>query len=226
MLSPSPTQPPPIRPEYVEQSEPARKKVALTPARRRPGQTPVALFVKAIFRPILKALYYTIRWIRAHRVVSLIAFLLLLASIFITSYAVSGSAPLANTSSDSLRQSIQSNPQLSPDVQNWLVALKNGDIQTMLAVEKSINPSTRPPDTGLYVLEFSEPRGQVKWTNVSVTSIKTAPDGLVDTFVEVDMTPSPTAAAGGATRSVVLWHFSTDPNGHIYLLDYVSARTT
>jgi hypothetical protein len=96
----------------------------------------------------------------------------------------------------------------------------------MISVEKSINQSTRPPDTALYLLQFSEPRAQVKWTNVTLSSIKTAPDGLVDSYVEVDMTPSPTVQAQGGTRTVVLWHFATDPAGRIYLLDYVSSRTS
>jgi hypothetical protein len=224
MLSPSPTQPPPTWIESADQKQPVpeTKKVALTPAKIRPGQTPAALFVKAIFRPIFKALYYIIRWIRSHKLVTFIAIILLLASIYVTSYAVTGSSPL-QSSSDSLKKSIQDNPQMSPYVQNWLLALRSGDIQSMLAIEKTISPSTPPPNSAMYVLEFSEPHAQVKWTNVTVTSIKTASDGLIDTFVEVDMT-QPTANGGGKT--VTLWHFSTDPNGRIYLLDYVSARTS
>ena len=181
--------------------------------------------VKAILRPILKALYYIIKWIRAHRIAALIAILLLLASIFATSYFVTGSTPLVSDS-NSVRSSIENNPQLSQDVKAWLLALRDGNIDTMLSVEKSINPSTRPPDTSLYLLQFSEPRAQVKWTNVTLTSIKTAPDGLVDSYIEVDMTPSPQIQAQGGTRTVVLWHFATDPAGRIYLLDYVSARTS
>ncbi|GAC1375017.1 MAG: hypothetical protein NVS2B12_31370 [Ktedonobacteraceae bacterium] len=160
-----------------------------------------------------------------HKIAALLATLLLLASIFVTTYVRTGNVPLVS-SPNSVRDSIQGNPQLSDDVRNWLLALRSGNIDTMLSIQKSINRSTRPPDSALYVLQFSEPRAQVKWTNVSVTSIKAAADGLVDTYVEIDMTPPAAAAATGATKTVVLWHFSTDPAGRIYLLDYVSARTS
>ena len=224
MISPSPAQSPVD--QRGPQSEPERRSAALPPpVPEKPQPKRRGSVVKAILRPILKTLYYSIRWIRAHRIAALIAVLLLLASIFATSYFVTGSVPLVSNS-NSVGSSIQSNPQLSVDVKNWLLALQAGNIDTMISVEKSIDPSTRPPDTALYLLQFSEPRAQVKWTNVSVSSIKTAPDGLVDTYVEVDMTPSPTVQAQGGTRTVVLWHFATDPAGRIYLLDYVSSRTS
>ncbi|MBA2679856.1 MAG: hypothetical protein H0U76_15850 [Ktedonobacteraceae bacterium] len=160
-----------------------------------------------------------------HRIAALLALLLLLASIFATSYFVTGRSPV-ESDTNSVRDSIVNNPQLSDDVKAWLLSLRDDNLDRMVSVEKSINPSTRPPDTALYLLQFSEARAQVKWTNVTLTSIKTAPDGLVDSYVEVDMTPSPSIQAQGGTRTVVLWHFSTDPAGRIYLLDYVSSRTS
>ena len=224
MISPSPAQSPVD--QRGPQSEPERRGAALPPlVPEKPQPKRRGSVAKAILRPILKTLYYVIRWIRTHRIAALIALVLLLASIFATSYFVTGSTPLVS-SSNSVGSSVQNNPQLSVDVKNWLLALQAGNIETMISVEKSIDPSTRPPDTALYLLQFSEPRAQVKWTNVSVSSIKTAPDGLVDTYVEVDMTPSPTVQAQGGTRTVVLWHFATDPAGRIYLLDYVSSRTS
>jgi hypothetical protein len=221
MISPSPTQPPveQIGPAQHTESERKRDRVVLPPLPPKAKQR--GSVIKAILRPILKAFYYIINWMKAHRLAALAAVILLLASIFATSYFVTGSAPLTSSSS-SLRESVQKNPQLSDDVRNWLLALQSGDINTMLSIQKSINPSSRPPDSGLFVLNFSEPRGQVKWTNVSVPSIKTAADGMVDTYVEVDMTIP--AQTNGATREIVLWHFTTDPSGRIYLLDYVSAR--
>jgi hypothetical protein len=221
MLSPSPTQPKVEQIGSAQYTEPERKSVVLPPP--APKSTGRGSVIKAILRPILKALYYIIRWIRTHKIAALAAILLLLASFFATSYFVTGNAPLVNNT-NSTRASIQNNPQLSDDVKNWLIALQTGDIDTMLSIQKSINPANRPPDSALFILQFSEPRGQVKWTDVSVTSIKTAPDGLVDTYVEVDM--STPAQASGATRAVVLWHFSTDPAGRIYILDYVSARAS
>ncbi len=224
MISPSPVQSPVD--QRGPQSESERRSAALPPPiPAGPRQKRRGSVVKAILRPILKTLYYIIKWIRAHRIAALIALLLLLVSIFATSYFVTGNAPLTSNSS-SVKNSVANNPQLSDDVKNWLLALQAGNIDTMLSIEKSINPSTRPPDTALYLLQFSEPRAQVKWTSVTVSSIKTAPDGLVDTYVEVDMTPSPQVQAQGGTKTVTLWHFATDPAGRIYLLDYVSSRTS
>ena len=224
MISPSPAQSPVD--QRGPQLEAERRNASLPPpVPERRGAKRRGSVIKAILRPILKALYYIIRWIRAHRIAALIAILLLLASIFATSYFVTGNAPIASNS-NSVRDSIRNNPQLSDDVKAWLLALRDGNLDTMISVEKSINQSTRPPDTALYLLQFSEPRAQVKWTNVTLSSIKTAPDGLVDSYVEVDMTPSPTVQAQGGTRTVVLWHFATDPAGRIYLLDYVTSRTS
>jgi hypothetical protein len=223
MLSPSPTQPKVEQIGPAQYTEPERKSVVLPPPAPKSAGQKRGSVIKAILRPILKTLYYIIRWIRTHKIAAFAAILLLLASIFATSYLVTGSVPLVSNS-DSVRESVQNNPQLSDDVKNWLLALQNGDIDTMLSIQKSINPANRPTDSALYVLQFSEPHAQVKWTNVTVTSIKTAPDGLVDTYVEVDMTTP--AQASGATKAIVLWHFSTDPAGRIYILDYVSARAS
>ncbi len=222
MISPSPTPPTvePIGPAQYSESESRKDSFVLPPLPPKATQKRGSV-IKAILRPILKAFYYVIKWIRAHKIAAFAAIILLLASIFATSYFVTGSVPLTNNS-NGVKNSVQKNPQLSDDVKNWILALQNGDIPLMLSIQKSINPSTRPPDAALYVLEFSEPRGQVKWTNVDVTSIKTAPDGVVDTYVEIDMTIP--AQSNGATKAITLWHFATDPAGRIYMLDYVSVR--
>src|SRR5262249_19455994 len=87
MISPSPTQQPP------EQTTPEKKKVTYTPPKRA-GQTPAALFVKSIFRPIFKGLFYFFQGIRSHKLVSFIMFLLILASATAANYAVTGNWPL------------------------------------------------------------------------------------------------------------------------------------
>lgn len=219
MISPSPTQPKVEQVGLVQHVEP--ENFVLPPTPPKNAEQKRGSVIKAILRPILKVLYYVIRWIRTHRIAALAAILLLLAGVFATSYFITGNAPLVN-SSNSVRGSIQNNPQISDDVKSWLLALQNGDIDTMLSVEKGMSITSRPPDSALYVLQFSEPRGQVKWTNVSVASIKKASDGLVDSYIEVDMTIPP--QANGATKAIVLWHFATDPTGRIYLLDYISMR--
>lgn len=231
-MIPSPTQPltqPPPPAQFAPvPSEPQRTptdppKVALTPTRKRVGQTPVARTIKAVLRPLIKALYYTIRWIRAHKLVALLALLLLVTSIFATSLLMGSSRVL--TQSDTLKSSIESNPRISPDVQHWLLAMRDGDLNTMLAIQKSLDSSTRSPDSSMYVLQFSEKYAAIKWTKIQVSSLTQAADGMIDTFIEADLAPTG-ATASGATKMVALWHFTTTPAGHILLIDYVSGRAS
>lgn len=217
---PAQSGPPPIS---TKQPEPDGQKLTATPYTKSTRQNLFARVIKAIFRPILKVLYYSIKWIRSHRTVSLLAILLLIAGVVGTLFLEGGASLGGSANSGAVAQAVKSNQELSPDVQNWLLALKNGDLTTMLSIDKSINPTTRPPDTALYILEFSEPHAGVTWTNVAITGMSQGPDGLTDTFVEIVMT-QPSTNGGGTTVS--LWHFSTTIDGRIYLLDYVSARTS
>jgi hypothetical protein len=225
MISPSPT-PPPVQtpPDYNRSpaSYQAQQQVAQTPAKQRTGQTPAARLIKAILRPILKIIYYIIRWIRSHKLASLVAVILLVVSIFLTSYVVTGSMPLF-TNSNSALQSMENNPQVSPAIGAWLNALQTGDIQTMLNEQKNLSTAAPQPDSALYILEFSQSKAGTTWTNATVTSIHASPDGLVDTFVEVDMT-QPTS--NGTANLVTLWHFTTLPDGTLLEIDYVSSRAS
>src|SRR5437667_12525029 len=81
IVSPTPTQP---QPEPEREVKPEEKKVKSTPIRRRTGETPVALFVKASLRPIFKSLYYLLQGIKTHKLVTLAVIVLLLASIIAT----------------------------------------------------------------------------------------------------------------------------------------------
>src|SRR6266536_609996 len=83
MLIPSPTQPP---------APPERSNGKVTP-RKRPGQSPTAHILKAIFRPILKGLYYILRFMGGHKLVTLLAIVLLIASGIFTSYLVTKQGP-------------------------------------------------------------------------------------------------------------------------------------
>ena len=87
MISPSPTQRPP-----EQTTEPEPKKVEYTP-RKRAGQSPGALFVKGIFRPIFKGIYYLLRAIRNHKLVTLVMILLILGSAIAANFAVTGGWP-------------------------------------------------------------------------------------------------------------------------------------
>src|SRR6516165_7098055 len=88
MISPSPTQQPP------EQTTPEEQKVEYAYAsKQRAGQTPTARFVKAIFRPIFRGIYYLLRGMRNHKLVTFIMILLILGSAVGVNYAISGGWP-------------------------------------------------------------------------------------------------------------------------------------
>jgi hypothetical protein len=217
MISPPPAQSSP------SQEAPAteRKYVGSTPARKRIGQTPAALLIKAIFRPLFKGLYYTMRWVGSHKLVSLLALLLLVGSIFVTSILSTGKTPLGN-GSDVVKQAANSHPNLSPYVQNWLVALRDGDINNLEQLEKNLSQSAPPPNTASWVLEFSQSRAQTSWQSVNVISITNGPDKAVDTFVEVQLQLSQNA---GGNKALAIYHFVTDPlSGRIIFIDLVQAR--
>ncbi len=222
MLTAPPTQagpqPPTLPPPAPEQAaEP--KQVALTPSKPRIGETPAARAVKAILRPPIKAIYLVITWIRTHKLATLITLILLLLSISVTTRLMTGYWPFNGPSTDAVQQSIQNNPQLSPYAQNWLVALRNGDANTMLSIEKNLPASVTPPDAGLLAGEYSQKAGMT-WNSVNVISTSTAADGTQDTVVEVNMT---LPASQGGTKIIVLWHFATYQNT-LLGIDFISAR--
>lgn len=231
-MIPSPTRPPSppnVYPPAVEQeTTPAAKKVAMTPSKRRLGETPAARAIKAALRPIFKALYYAITWIRRHKLVTLIAIVLLVASIVLTTYFTTGALPFSgnNSASPSSQASIQSNPQISPNIQNWLVALQNGDFNSMVTIEKMLPTSNVPPDNAAFLTQFSPKYAGVTWTKVSVTN-STAPDGSVDTYVAIDMNVAATTTTA-AGKMIVVWHFTTIPQlaDRLIQIDFVSARSS
>src|SRR5437660_2293191 len=83
MISSSPTQqsPTPSDPPASKQPEPKTSS-----SRRRPGESPEALFIKSILRPIVKGIYYLLRAIQGHKLLTVLAIVLLLASTFITTF--------------------------------------------------------------------------------------------------------------------------------------------
>lgn len=225
MLTAPPTQPgvpPPAvpPPAYEQATEP--KKVALTPSKPRVGEMPAARVVKAILRPPIKAIYFVLTWIRTHKWVALITLALLLLSVSVTTRLVTGYWPFNGPGTDTVQQSLQSNPQLSPEIQNWLVALHNGDLTTMQTLQKTIPASTVQPDDGAFISEFSSKYAGMTWRTAKVDGISTGEDGMVDTFVEIDLTVPATSTSQGG-NAIVLWHFITN-QGRIVAIDFISAR--
>lgn len=230
-MIPSPTRPPSppnAYPPAVEQeTTPHAKKIAMTPSRRRLGETPAARALKTTLRPIFKAIYYAITWIHTHKLVTLIAIVLLVASIVLTTYFTTGALPFSssNSASGSSSQSgIQGNPQISPYIQNWLIALQNGDFNSMVTIEKMLPATNVPPDNGAFLTQFSPKYAGVTWTKVAVTNA-TAPDGTVDTYVTIDMSV-PATTTTTASNMIVVWHFTTIPQlaDRLLQIDFVSAR--
>src|ERR1700736_6745284 len=87
MISPSPTQQPPSPPG------PERVQPGSTPIRPRTGETPTARFFKALFRPIFKVFYFVISGIRTHKLLTLLAIVLLVGSISATMKITTGEYP-------------------------------------------------------------------------------------------------------------------------------------
>src|SRR5437868_15362969 len=95
-VSPTPTQQKPGpkgSADPNDQVKPEEKKVKSTPARRSAIQTPAARFAKAIFRPIYKGIYYFLRALRSHKLVSFLLLLLLIGSSIAVYYTVTKTWP-------------------------------------------------------------------------------------------------------------------------------------
>jgi hypothetical protein len=221
-MLPSPTQPPPVQTTTpLPQLTPPKVEQPVTReyhTRRRAGETPVARGIKAILRPILKLLYFILSWIKNHKIVALLALILLVGSVFLTSYFTTGFPAQPNA----VQQNLTSTPQLSPNIAAWLGALQTGDGATMINMQKSISASTKQPDSAIYILQFGEKQAQMKWTSASVDSIKPAADGAIDTFIEISMTS--TASTTNGTKLLTFWHFVTAPGGQILQIENVSTR--
>lgn len=224
MLSPSPTQPPPVlpTPEAPPQQKPV---IQSTPAQKRLGETRGALLTKRILRPVFKFLYYCIQGIRRYKLFAFLGLILVVASIFATSYFATGQSTAANNSA-AIQNGNGTKVTIPQSVQNWLMALQKGDIDTMLTIQKDLLAANKP-DVATAVIRFSTTQG-TRWTGVKFVGFSQgAQDGTNDYFIEVDMTLQ--TATGATQNAVVLWHFTTvtlpAPRGEVlYAIDYVSER--
>jgi hypothetical protein len=205
MISPSPTQQPPKAPT------PERKEVKLTPLRRRLGETPGARFVKAIFRPLFKGIYYTIQFTRTRKLISFIALLLLLASISVTSFFSTGLWPFG-IGNDQFNFHVHGTSGGGEAVKNWLYALRKGDVSTLKLLEADMSS---PPDPTQLVSQFGETPNGRQWTTITVLGVSSEADSTIDSFVEVDTTSK---GPGGATDGMIVFHFVTFVQSKEYLL--------
>ncbi len=217
MISPSPTQPPQKAPASEEQ----KVVVRATPHKRRPGETPFALFIKAIFRPIIKLFYYLIRAIRMHKLLTLVVILLLIASISATTYVTTGSLPFG-IGHDPFNFQVHGGDGGGSYVQNWLYALRDGDLAKLELLQAGLS-SQQAPDPSQAISQFSQSQGHLTWTSINLIADYSQPDGTVDSFVSVEVSGN---GPGGSAKGVIVWHFITDPaaQGRILEIDLVSFR--
>lgn len=196
MLSPTPTQKPP-----AQQSE-QKKAVKMTPSRRRTGQTPLALFVKGIFRPIFKGIYYLLVGMRTHKLLTLIVVLLLLASVFVTNYLAVGTLPFG-IASDPFNFHVHGTNGGGDQVKNWLYALRDGNASEISLLDKDIS---QPPDPTQLISSYSQTQAHLSWRAINVVGVYSESDTSVDSFVEIDLSAN---GPGGAVTGIMLWHFTT-----------------
>ena len=204
MISPSPTQQPP------EQTASEARKIEYA-SRQRAGQTPAARFIKAIFRPIFRGIYYLLRAMRNHKLITVILILLLLISAIGANYAVTGEWPFG-IGHDQFNFQVKGGNGGGDQVQNWLYAMRDGNVAALALLDKNMS---QPPDVQQLVGQFSQPKGHLTWKTITVTGVYQESDTTVDSIVEVDL--SATGPAGN-TSGYVIWHFvSVSQNGGMLL---------
>lgn len=204
MISPSPTQQPP------EQTASEARKIEYA-SRQRAGQTPAARFVKAIFRPIFRGIYYLLRAMRNHKLVAVIMILLILGSAIAANYAVTGEWPFG-IGNDQFNFHVKGGNGGGEQVQNWLYAMRDGNVVALQFLDKNMS---QPPDVSQLVGQFSQPKGHLTWKTITVLGVYQESDTTVDSFVEVDL--SATGPAGNTT-GYVIWHFETvSQNGGVLI---------
>ncbi|MGZ3617875.1 MAG: hypothetical protein ACXWPS_07540 [Ktedonobacteraceae bacterium] len=197
MISPSPTQQPP------EQTASEARKVEYA-SRQRAGQTPTARFFKAIFRPIFRAIYYLLRAMRNHKLVTFIMIVLLLGSAIVANFAFTGEWPFG-IGNDPFNFHIKGGNGGGEQVQNWLYAMRDGNITALNLLDKDMS---QPPNVQQLVNQFSQPNGHLTWKTISVISVFQESDTTIDSFVHVDLSAT---GPGGNTSGYVIWHFITVP---------------
>lgn len=193
--SPSPTRKPS---EPTEQEQ--KKVVRSTPAKKRTGETPAALFVKAIFRPLLKGLYYLIRGMRSHKLVTLVMILLILGSATAVNYYKTGQLPFG-IGYDPFDFQINGGNGGGEKISDWLHALREGDAPTIQLLDTFIS---QPPDAQALVNQFS--KQHFTWRTINRLSVTAESDTTIDSYWEIDLANT---GPGGPVVGYLQIHFVT-----------------
>ena len=211
--SPSPTQQPP--------EEEKKKIVRNTLAKSRPGQAPLALFVKAIFRPIFKGLYYLLQAIRKHKLITVLIILLLFASSSVVNYFETGQTPFG-IGYDQFNFQIHGGNGGGEKVKNWLYAVRDGDLATIQYLDSFMSS---PPDAQTLVSLYSQKQSHLTWKTINVVGRTQEFDTTVDSLVEVDLS---NFGPGGPVTGYLLFHFVTvgQQGGVIIAIDVIPTRAS
>lgn len=196
ITNPTPTQRPP-----QEQPTDVPQKVASTP-RRRAGESSGALFIKALLRPIFKGLYYFISAIRNHKLVTLIAIILILVSATAVNFYETGQWPLG-IGYDQFNFQVHGTNAGGDQVKDWLYALRDGDASTLAILDRFMS---QPPDPSSLVSTFSQSAAHLTWKSINVLGYRGESDSTVDSYIEVDLS---TNGPGSSTSAYAFFHFVT-----------------
>lgn len=205
MISPSPTQQPPA-PERVQPGS--------TPIRRRTGETSAARFIKALLRPIFKVFYFIINGIRTHKLLTLLAIVLLVGSISATMKVTTGVFPFG-IGSDPFNN-FQGKNVNGDHIKNWLYALRDGNTTQMSLIQQEMIMS-QPPNVNTLISQYSQAQGHVSWKAITTIGAYNESDTTTDSFVEVDISSQ---GPGGNVTGIMIWHFTT-LSGRILTIELV-----
>jgi hypothetical protein len=195
-----------------EPQQPEQTIVRSSPRKKRPGETPTALFIKALFRPIIKLLYYILTGIRTHVLLTIGVIVLLALTISTTMFFTTGQLPLG-VGSDPYNFHIHGQDGGGTQVQNWLFALRDGDVTQLSFLEKNMS---QPPDPTQLVSQYSPTKTHLTWKAEHVIGTYQESDTTVDSFVQIDLSAT---GPGGPTTGELIWHFVTvSSNGQDLLL--------
>lgn len=200
ITSPSPTP----QPQPPEQKTPEQKKVTYT--RPRVGQSPAALFVKTLLRPIFKGLYHVFRFVGGHKLVTLVMLLLLIGSAVAANFAVTGEWPFG-IGNDPFNFHVRGSGNGGGDqVKNWMYAMRDGNIAALEILDKNMPQPPSAQQLQQYIGQFSQTQGHLSWKAINVIGVSQQSDTTVDSFVEVDLSAN---GPGGAVGGYMIWHFVT-----------------
>ncbi|HEU0002684.1 MAG TPA: hypothetical protein VFQ36_17380 [Ktedonobacteraceae bacterium] len=187
-------------PEKVEQEKVKNDGGPPAPPKKKAGQSPTTRILKSIFRPILKGLYYLLRGMRSHKLITLIMIVLILGSATTVNFFKTGNWPFG-IGYDQYNFQINGGDGGGVKISNWLHALREGDVPTLQLLDSFMS---QQPDTQGLVNQFS--KQHFSWQAINRLSISEESDTTIDSFWEVDLS---NVGPGGPVVGYLVIHFVT-----------------